>query len=99
MRWVSSVAVVYGCHPGSLLCGFAWNLPSLIFFRLLQDIGGGILLPMVMTLLYDAFPAEKRGMATGVMGIPLMIAPTFGPVLGGYFYQCAFKGEGYKACC
>src|SRR2546427_12329240 len=61
---------------GSLLCGFAWNLPSLVFFRLLQGIGGGILLPMVMTLLYEAFPAEKRGMATSVMGIPLMIAPT-----------------------
>jgi EmrB/QacA subfamily drug resistance transporter len=69
---------------GSLLCGFAWNLPSLIFFRLLQGIGGGILLPMVMTLLYQAFPPEKRGTATSVMGIPLMIAPTFGPVLGGY---------------
>ena len=69
---------------GSLLCGFAWNLPSLIFFRLLQGIGGGILLPMVMTLLYQAFPPEKRGTAASVMGIPLMIAPTFGPVLGGY---------------
>jgi EmrB/QacA subfamily drug resistance transporter len=69
---------------GSLLCGFAWNLPSLIFFRFLQGIGGGILLPMVMTLLYQAFPPEKRGTATSVMGIPLMIAPTFGPVLGGY---------------
>ncbi|GAC1557020.1 MAG: DHA2 family efflux MFS transporter permease subunit [Ktedonobacteraceae bacterium] len=69
---------------GSLLCGFAWNLPSLIVFRLLQGIGGGILLPMVMTLLYEAFPPEKRGTATSVMGIPLMIAPTFGPVLGGY---------------
>ncbi len=69
---------------GSLLCGFAWNLPSLVFFRLLQGIGGGILLPMVTTLLFEAFPAEKRGMATSVMGIPLMIAPTLGPVLGGY---------------
>lgn len=69
---------------GSLLCGFAWNLPSLIFFRLLQGIGGGVLLPMVMTLLFQAFPPEKRGTATSVMGIPLMIAPTVGPVLGGY---------------
>ncbi len=69
---------------GSLLCGFAWNLPSLIFFRLIQGIGGGILLPLVMTLLYQAFPPEERGTATSVMGIPLMIAPMFGPVLGGY---------------
>jgi DHA2 family multidrug resistance protein len=69
---------------GSLLCGFAWNLPSLILFRLFQGIGGGILLPLVMTLLYQAFPPEERGTATSIMGIPLMIAPMLGPVLGGY---------------
>jgi EmrB/QacA subfamily drug resistance transporter len=69
---------------GSLLCGFAWNLPSLIVFRLIQGIGGGILLPMVMILLYRAFPAEERGLATSSMMGPLMIAPAFGPVLGGY---------------
>ena len=69
---------------GSLLCGFAWNLPTLIFFRLIQGIGGGILLPLVMTLLYQAFPPEERGTAASIMGIPLMIAPMLGPVLGGY---------------
>ena len=69
---------------GSLLCGFAWNLPTLILFRLIQGIGGGILLPLVMTLLYQAFPPEERGTATSIMGIPLMIAPMLGPVLGGY---------------
>ena len=69
---------------GSLLCGFAWNLPTLILFRLIQGIGGGILLPMVMTLLYQVFPPEERGTATSIMGIPLMIAPMLGPVLGGY---------------
>lgn len=69
---------------GSLLCGFAWNLPTLILFRLIQGIGGGILLPMVMTLLYQTFPAEERGTATSVMGVPLMLAPMIGPVLGGY---------------
>ena len=69
---------------GSLLCGFAWNLPTLIFFRLIQGIGGGILLPLVMTLLYEAFPPEERGTAASIMGIPLMIAPMLGPALGGY---------------
>ena len=69
---------------GSLLCGFAWNLPSLIFFRFIQGIGGGILLPMVMTLLYQTFPPEERGTASSVMGVPLMVAPAIGPVLGGY---------------
>ena len=69
---------------GSLLCGFAWNLPTLILFRVLQGIGGGILLPMVMTLLYQTFPPEERGTAASVMGVPLMVAPLVGPVLGGY---------------
>ena len=66
---------------GSLLCGFAWNLPTLILFRLIQGIGGGILLPMVMTLLYQTFPAEERGTATSVMGVPLMLAPLLDPNL------------------
>jgi EmrB/QacA subfamily drug resistance transporter len=69
---------------GSILCGVAWNLPSLVLFRLIQGIGGGILLPLVMTLLYQAFPTEERGTAVSAMGIPLMIAPAIGPVLGGY---------------
>lgn len=68
---------------GSVLCGFAWDLSSLIVFRLLQGIGGGTLLPMVMTLLYGAFPVKERGMAVSIMGIPLMVAPLLGPVLGG----------------
>ena len=69
---------------GSLLCGFAWNLPSLVIFRFLQGIGGGVLLPMVMILQYQAFPHEERGKATSTMGIAMMVAPTLGPVLGGY---------------
>ncbi len=69
---------------GSLLCGFAWSLPMLVLFRLIQGIGGGILLPLVMTLLYQAFSTEERGTAVSAMGVPLMIAPMMGPVLGGY---------------
>ena len=68
---------------GSVLCGLAWSLPSLIVFRLLQGIGGGTLLPLVMTLLYQAFPVHERGRAVSVMGVPLMVAPLLGPALGG----------------
>jgi EmrB/QacA subfamily drug resistance transporter len=68
---------------GSLLCGFAWNLPTLIFFRFIQGIGGGILLPLVMTLQYQAFPPAERGRASSAFSIP-MTATVFGPVLGGY---------------
>lgn len=69
---------------GSLLCGFAWNLTTLILFRFVQGIGGGILLPMVMTLLYQTFEPHERGTASSVMGVPLMVAPVFGPLVGGY---------------
>ncbi|MBN1412119.1 MAG: DHA2 family efflux MFS transporter permease subunit [Spirochaetales bacterium] len=73
------VAFLLGC----LLCGFAWNLPSLIFFRFIQGIGGGVLLPLSTTLLYQAFPAKERGMASSILGIFMMIAAVIGPVMGG----------------
>lgn len=69
---------------GSLLCGFAWNLPTLLFFRFIQGIGGGILLPMVMTLQYQAFPPAERGVASSALGISMMTATALGPALGGY---------------
>ncbi len=69
---------------GSLLCGFAWNLPSLVLFRCFQGIGGGVLLPMVMILQTQAFPYEERGRAGSMMGLVMMVAPTLGPFLGGY---------------
>src|SRR5438552_2669503 len=69
---------------GSLLCGLAWNLPSLLVFRLIQGIGGGILLPMVMTLQYQAFPPEERGAASSALGVLMMMATALGPVLGGF---------------
>lgn len=87
MRFGSKRAYVWTLTAfllGSLLCGFAWDLPSLIVFRFIQGIGGGILLPLVMTLLYQAFPQEERGMAASTMGAALMAAPALGPVFGGF---------------
>jgi EmrB/QacA subfamily drug resistance transporter len=69
---------------GTFLCGFAWNLPSLICFRIFQGIGGGIFLPMVVTLLYQSFPLEERGIATSALGIPMMLTSAVGPLVGGY---------------
>ncbi len=69
---------------GSVLCGLAWDLPSLVFFRFIQGVGGGVLLPMVMTILYQTFEPEERGSATSAMGLALMVAPAAGPVVGGY---------------
>jgi EmrB/QacA subfamily drug resistance transporter len=69
---------------GTLLCGFAWDLPSLLGFRLIQGIGGGILLPLTSTLLYQAFGTVERGGAVSKMGMATMAALVIGPVLGGY---------------
>jgi DHA2 family multidrug resistance protein len=67
----------------SLLCGLAWNLESLIFFRVLQGLGGGGLAPSEQAILADAFPPEKRGSAFAVYGVAVVVAPTIGPTLGG----------------
>ncbi len=67
----------------SALCGLAWNLPALIFFRILQAAGGAFLAPISITLLYSEFPPEERGMAMGALGVPILVAPALGPTLGG----------------
>jgi len=72
---------------GSILCSFAPSLPLLIVFRTLQGLGGGILGPLGISLLFGAFPDKERGIAFGLYGIPLVVAPASGPVLGGYFVQ------------
>ncbi len=68
----------------SLLCGLAPNLPLLIFFRVLQGIGGGGLAPSEQAILTDTFPPKKRGMAFAVYGIAIVVAPAVGPTLGGW---------------
>ena len=72
---------------GSILCSFAPSLPYLIAFRALQGLGGGIIGPLGISLLFGAFPEKERGVAFGLYGIPLVVAPASGPVLGGYFVQ------------
>ncbi len=69
---------------GSMLCGLAWSLSALIFFRILQGIAGASMLPLSITLLYSEFPPEERGSAMGALGLPLMAAPALGPTVGGY---------------
>jgi EmrB/QacA subfamily drug resistance transporter len=73
----------------SALCGLAWSLPALIAFRILQAAGGAFLGPISITLLYSEFPPQERGMAMGVLGIPILVAPALGPTLGGYLITYA----------
>ena len=68
----------------SLLCGFAPTLPMLLLFRVLQGAGGGGLQPMAQAILNDAFPPEKRGQAFALYGVTAVLAPTIGPMLGGW---------------
>jgi DHA2 family multidrug resistance protein len=67
----------------SFLCGFAPSLPALIFFRVLQGVGGGGLAPSEQAILADTFPPERRGMAFAMYGLAVVFAPAIGPTLGG----------------
>ena len=68
----------------SFLCGVAPNLGLLIFFRVLQGLGGGGLAPSEQAILADTFEPRKRGMAFAVYGMAVVLAPAIGPTLGGF---------------
>jgi DHA2 family multidrug resistance protein len=68
----------------SLLCGFAPSLGFLIFFRVLQGIGGGGLAPVEQAILVDTFPAHKRAAAFALYSMAIVTAPVIGPPLGGW---------------
>ena len=68
----------------SAMCGLAPSLPLLVFFRILQGIGGGGLAPSEQAILADTFPPEKRGQAFAMYGLAVVVAPAIGPTLGGW---------------
>ena len=68
----------------SFLCGIAPSLGALVFFRVLQGVGGGGLQPSEQAILADTFAPEKRGMAFAIYGIAVVTAPAIGPTLGGW---------------
>ena len=68
----------------SMLCGLAPSLPLLVFFRVLQGIGGGALQPISQAILVESFPREKQGIAQSVYGMGVVVAPVIGPTLGGW---------------
>jgi EmrB/QacA subfamily drug resistance transporter len=69
---------------GSVLSGLAWSAESLIVFRILQGFGGGMIMPAVMTILTKKAGPHRMGRVMGVLGVPLLIAPIVGPILGGW---------------
>jgi DHA2 family multidrug resistance protein len=68
----------------SFMCGSAWSLESLVFFRVLQGIGGGGLVPISQSILLESFPREKHGQAMAIFGLGAMVGPIVGPLLGGW---------------
>lgn len=68
----------------SALCGTARSLPALIFYRVLQGLGGGALQPTQQAILRQTFPPAEQGMAMALFSMVIMVGPAIGPVLGGY---------------
>ncbi len=81
-RFYMGCVVLFGLS--SFLCGLAPNLGMLIFFRVLQGLGGGGLAPSEQAILADTFPPAKRGMAFAIYGMAVVMAPAIGPTLGGF---------------
>src|SRR5882757_10768350 len=71
----------------SALCGMATGLNSMIFYRILQAIPGGVIPVICLTILYKMVPREKIGLAMGLYGLGIIFAPGIGPTLGGYLVE------------
>lgn len=69
---------------GSGLCAIAPSKELLIAFRVLQGAGGGALFPLALAIVFRVFPPAERGLAGAVVGVPVLLAPAFGPTIGGY---------------
>ncbi|HEX3735683.1 MAG TPA: DHA2 family efflux MFS transporter permease subunit [Solirubrobacterales bacterium] len=69
---------------GSMLSGLAWSAGSLIFFRVLQGFGGGLIMPAVMTIMTKKAGPQRMGRVMGILGVPMLVAPLLGPILGGW---------------
>jgi MFS transporter, DHA2 family, multidrug resistance protein len=82
-RWLFTASAA-GFTITSMLCGLAWNIESMIIFRALQGLIGASMIPTVFTSTFHYFPGAKRVYAAAVVGTIASIAPTLGPVIGGY---------------
>lgn len=74
---------------GSVLCAAATSLEMLVAFRVLQGLGGGMLMPLGMTILTRAAGPERIGRVMAVLGIPMLLGPIFGPIIGGWLIEIA----------
>jgi EmrB/QacA subfamily drug resistance transporter len=78
--WIGAQAVFL---LGSVLCATAWDAPSLIAFRALQGVGGGVMMPLMMTIVMQATPPADRARVMATASLPAALGPILGPVVGG----------------
>src|SRR3954469_17152438 len=84
--WIASIAVFAVC---SALCATATSAGELIVFRLLQGLGGGMLVPVGFTLVAQSAGPRRIGRALALIGVPILLAPIFGPIIGGLIVTSA----------
>ncbi|MEE4025491.1 MDR family MFS transporter [Gordonia sp. PKS22-38] len=78
--WITAVTMF---TLGSALCATAWSIESLIVFRIIQGLGGGMLLPGGQAIIAKAAGPQRLGRAMSIIGVPMLLGPVFGPVIGG----------------
>jgi EmrB/QacA subfamily drug resistance transporter len=78
--WLASLSMFM---LGSLLAGLSWSVGALIAFRVVQGLGGGMIIPLGQTILAQAAGPQRMGRVMSIVGVPLLLAPIFGPVIGG----------------
>lgn len=81
------VFALLGFTLTSALCTFAWSMESLIVFRILQGLCSGIIMPTTMTIIYQTIQKDKQTIAIGLWSVSSMLAPAFGPTLGGWLTE------------
>ncbi|MGF6770806.1 EmrB/QacA subfamily drug resistance transporter [Paraburkholderia sp. GAS199] len=69
---------------GSILAGFAWSMPAMIAFRLIQGVGAGAIQPVTLTIVADLYPARERGKVQGYLASVWAISAVLGPMVGGF---------------
>ncbi len=74
---------------GSALCATAGSIGELVGFRVLQGLGGGMLMPLGMTIMTKAAGPQRMGRLMAILGVPMLLGPIFGPILGGYLIDHA----------
>ncbi|WP_458415384.1 DHA2 family efflux MFS transporter permease subunit [Schinkia sp. CFF1] len=72
---------------GAFLCSIAWSDTTLIFARIIQGLGGGVIMPLSMAIIYKIVPRNQIGAALGIWGISAMVAPAIGPTMSGYLIE------------